>query len=110
MKAIVEGLYGQQVPDKMVQLQQTRPEFEGQVTLVVFPFTKMSHKAPEATGQEIGERLMQGLPEVISGFNVVKGFLLADAVGGKSVRGDDVCPCLDVKAMNICDDFGCCQA
>jgi arginyl-tRNA synthetase len=75
VQSSVEELYGQQVPEKMVQLQQTRPEFEGQVTLVVFPFTKMSHKAPEATAQEIGERLMQRLPEVISGFNAVKGFL-----------------------------------
>ena len=75
VKAIVEELYGQQVPDKMVQLQETRPEFEGQITLVVFPFTKMSHKAPEATAQEIGERLMKELPEVISNYNAVKGFL-----------------------------------
>ena len=75
VKAIVEELYGQQVPDKMVQLQQTRPEFEGQITLVVFPFTKMSHKAPEQTAQEIGEQLVQKLPDVICGFNAVKGFL-----------------------------------
>ena len=74
VKAIVEELYGQQVPDKMVQLQQTRPEFEGQITLVVFPFTKMSHKAPDATAQEIGERLQEKMPEVISAFNAVKGF------------------------------------
>jgi arginyl-tRNA synthetase len=59
----------------MVQLQQTRAEFEGQITLVVFPFTKMSRKAPDATAQEIGERLMAKLPEVISGYNAVKGFL-----------------------------------
>ena len=75
VKVIVEELYGQAVPDKMVQLQQTRPEFEGQITLVVFPFTKMSHKAPDATAQEIGERLVERLPEVISKFNAVKGFL-----------------------------------
>ncbi len=75
VKAIVEELYGQPVADKMVQLQQTRPEFEGQVTLVVFPFTKMSHKAPDAMAQEIGSRLMQQLPELVSGFNAVKGFL-----------------------------------
>ena len=75
VKAIVEELYGQAVPDKMVQLQQTRPEFEGQITLVVFPFTKMSHKAPDATAQEIGERLVERLPDVISKFNAVKGFL-----------------------------------
>ena len=75
VKAIVEELYGQPVTDKMVQLQQTRAEFEGQITLVVFPFTKMSHKAPDATAQEIGEQLMQKMPDVISGYNAVKGFL-----------------------------------
>ena len=75
VKAIVEELYGQPVTEKMVQLQQTRAEFEGQITLVVFPFTKMSRKAPDATAQEIGERLMAKLPEVISGYNAVKGFL-----------------------------------
>ena len=75
VKVIVEELYGQSVPENMVQLQQTRPEFEGQITLVVFPFTKLSHKAPDATAQEIGERLVERLPEVISKFNAVKGFL-----------------------------------
>ena len=73
--ACVEELYGQQVPEKMVQLQQTRAEFEGQLTLVVFPFVRMSRKAPDATASEIGERLMQRLPGVISAYNVVKGFL-----------------------------------
>ncbi len=75
VRQIVEELYGQPVPEKMVQLQQTRPEFEGQITLVVFPFTKMSHKAPEQTAQEIGQRLAKKLPEVVSRFNAVKGFL-----------------------------------
>ena len=75
VQAIVEEFYGQPVADKMVQLQQTRPEFEGQVTLVVFPFTKMSHKAPEQTAMEIGEKLVERLPEVVSKFNAVKGFL-----------------------------------
>ena len=74
-RQIVEELYGQQVPEEMVQLQQTRPEFEGELTLVVFPFTKMSHKAPEQTAQEIGEKLVERLPEVVSKFNAVKGFL-----------------------------------
>ena len=64
-----------QVPEKMVQLQETRAEFEGQLTLVVFPFLKMSKKAPEATAQEIGEQLVVRVPEVISKFNVIKGFL-----------------------------------
>ncbi len=75
VKAIVEELYGVAVEDKLVQLGQTRPEFEGQLTLVVFPFTKMSHKAPEQTAGEIGERLVQRLPDVVARFNAVKGFL-----------------------------------
>ena len=52
--AAIKELYGQDVPEKMVQLQKTRAEFEGNLTLVVFPFLKMSKKAPEATAQEIG--------------------------------------------------------
>jgi arginyl-tRNA synthetase len=75
VQAAIEELYGQQVPEKMVQLQETRAEFEGQLTLVVFPFLKMSRKAPEATAQEIGEKLVEKVPEVISKFNVIKGFL-----------------------------------
>ena len=70
----VKALYGQDVPEKMVQLQKTRSEFEGNLTLVVFPFVKMSHKSPEQTGQELGEYL-QANCEAISKFNVVKGFL-----------------------------------
>jgi arginyl-tRNA synthetase len=75
VQAAIEELYGQQIPEKMVQLQETRAEFEGQLTLVVFPFLKMSKKAPEATAQEIGECLVAKVPEVISKFNVIKGFL-----------------------------------
>ena len=75
VQAVIEELYGQQVPEKMVQLQETRAEFEGQLTLVIFPFLKMSKKAPEATAQEIGECLVAKVPEVISKFNVIKGFL-----------------------------------
>ena len=75
VQAVIEELYGVQVPEKMVQLQETRAEFEGQLTLVVFPFLKMSKKTPEATAQEIGEQLVAKVPEVISKFNVIKGFL-----------------------------------
>ncbi|MBQ3806050.1 MAG: arginine--tRNA ligase [Prevotella sp.] len=70
----ISELYGQQVPEKMAQLQKTRSEFEGNLTLVVFPFLKMSKKKPEETAQEIGEWLVANCP-IISGFNVVKGFL-----------------------------------
>ena len=72
--ASIKSLYGQEVSEKMAQLQKTRSEFEGNLTLVVFPFLKMSKKKPEETAQEIGEWLVTNCP-IISGFNVVKGFL-----------------------------------
>lgn len=71
----IETLYGQQVPEKLVQLQETRSEFEGELTLVVFPFLKISRKKPEETAQDIGDYLLNNVPEVISRFNVIKGFL-----------------------------------
>ncbi len=70
----VASLYGQQVPEKMVQLQNTRSEFEGNLTLVVFPFLKISKKSPEQTAQEIGQYLADHC-EAVASFNVVKGFL-----------------------------------
>lgn len=70
----VSSLYGQQVPEKMVQLQKTRSEFEGNLTLVVFPFLKISKKNPEQTAQEIGQYLADHC-EAVAGYNVVKGFL-----------------------------------
>ena len=71
----INMLYGQEVPAKMVQLQKTKKEFEGHLTLVVFPFLKMSKKGPEQTAQEIGAYLCQNAPELISAYNAVKGFL-----------------------------------
>ena len=73
--AALNSLYGQEVPEKMVQLQKTKKEFEGHLTLVVFPFLKMSKKGPEQTAQEIGEYLKQNAPELVSNYNAVKGFL-----------------------------------
>jgi arginyl-tRNA synthetase len=70
----VKALYGQEVPEKMVQLQKTRSEFEGNLTLVVFPFLKISRKNPEQTAQEIGQYLVENC-EAVAAFNVVKGFL-----------------------------------
>ena len=72
--AAIKELYGQEIPEKMATLQKTRAEFEGNLTLVVFPFLKMSKKAPEATAEEIGQYLKANCPAV-SGYNVVKGFL-----------------------------------
>ena len=70
----VKTLYGQEVPEKMVQLQKTKREFEGNLTLVVFPFLKISHKKPEDTAQDLGEYIKQNCG-AIADFNVVKGFL-----------------------------------
>ena len=70
----LKALYGQEVPEKMVQLQKTKKEFEGHLTLVVFPFLKMSKKGPEQTAQEIGGYLKANDPAVAA-FNVIKGFL-----------------------------------
>ena len=72
--AAVKALYGQDVPEKMVQLQKTRSEFEGSLTLVVFPFVKMARKSPEQTAQELGEYLVANC-QAVSKYNVVKGFL-----------------------------------
>ena len=78
----IKELYGQEVPASMVQLGTTKKEFEGHLTLVVFPLLRMSRKGPEATAQEIGEYLVTKLPDVVARFNVIKGFLnmvIADA-------------------------------
>ena len=74
VKNALEALYGASGVNVPLQLQATRKEFEGDITLVVFPLLKTSRKAPEATAQEIGEWLKANVPEVES-FNVVKGFL-----------------------------------
>ena len=70
----IRELYGQDVPEALAQLQKTKSTFEGNLTLVVFPFLKMSHKKPEDTAQEIGEYLQKNC-DAVSSFNVVKGFL-----------------------------------
>ena len=80
--AAVKALYGQDVPETMVQLGATKKEFEGHLTLIVFPFLKMSRKRPEDTAEEIGQYLVTNLPDVVARFNVIKGFLnmvIADA-------------------------------
>ena len=70
----VKALYGMEPTEKMLQLQKTRSEFEGNLTLVVFPFVKTAKKSPEQTAQEIGDYLTAHCPAVEK-FNVVKGFL-----------------------------------
>ncbi len=71
----LKALYGQDVPAAQVQLQKTKKEFEGHLTLVVFPFLRMSKKGPEQTAQEIGEYLLPHEPSLVAKFNVIKGFL-----------------------------------
>ena len=73
-QAAVKELYGQEVAEKMVQLQKTKKEFEGNLTLVVFPFLKISRKKPDETAREIGEYIKQNC-EAIADFNAVGGFL-----------------------------------
>ena len=70
----IQSLYGEAAPANLIQLQKTKKEFEGHLTLVVFPFLKLSKKKPEQTAQEIGEYLVANQPAVAS-FNVIKGFL-----------------------------------
>jgi arginyl-tRNA synthetase len=70
----VKHLYNTDIANTDISLQETRKEFEGQVTVVTFPFTKFSKKSPEQTGNEIGAYLQNELKE-IAGFNVIKGFL-----------------------------------
>ena len=70
----VKALYGMDATEKMVQLQKTRSEFEGNLTLVVFPFTKAARKSPEQTAEEIGQYLVEHC-SAVDKYNVVKGFL-----------------------------------
>lgn len=71
--SILETLYG--ITEAKIDLTATRSEFPGDVTLLVFPYVKAARKAPEATAAEIGEALKNSLPDVVAGYNVVKGFL-----------------------------------
>ncbi|MBO7437289.1 MAG: arginine--tRNA ligase [Bacteroidaceae bacterium] len=70
----IKALYGQEIEASSVQVQKTKKEFEGHLTIVVFPYLKMSHKGPEQTAGEIGVWLMENVDE-ISSYNVIKGFL-----------------------------------
>ncbi len=73
-KESIQDLYNHKAEDSIIQLQKTRKEFEGDITLVVFPFLRFSKKSPEQTGEELGSDLKNKL-EIISSFNVIKGFL-----------------------------------
>jgi len=72
--AAIKQIYNEEIAESVINIQETRKEFEGQVTIVVFPITKISKKSPEETAKAIGEYLVENVAEVIA-FNVVKGFL-----------------------------------
>ena len=97
----VKALYGMEASEKMLQLQKTRSEFEGNLTLVVFPFVKVAKKSPEQTAQEIGEYLVQNC-SAIEKFNVVKGFLNLSIGDGAWVQL--------LEAIDKDDNFGMMQA
>ncbi len=75
VKAGVKSLYGAELTDSQVQLQKTKKEFEGNLTVVVFPFVKLARKSPDAVGAELGEFMKREAKDVVADYNVVKGFL-----------------------------------
>ena len=75
VQAAVKSLYGLEAPAQQVQLQKTREEFEGHLTVVVFPFVKAARKSPEMVGEDIGKYLVENLSDTVAKYNVVKGFL-----------------------------------
>ena len=95
VKDAVKALYGVEATDAMVQLQKTRPEFEGNLTVVVFPFVKLARKAPAQVATEIGEKLMADGSGLIARFNAVQGFLnlvIDDAFWVKQLEAIDAQP------------------
>ena len=98
----VKECYGQDVPTTMVQLQNTKAEFEGNLTLVVFPFLKLSKLKPEDTAQQLGDYLAKHC-KVVQSFNVVKGFLnltIAPAAWISLLNRIDSEPRFGEKAVN----------
>ncbi|MDR1381893.1 MAG: arginine--tRNA ligase [Tannerella sp.] len=100
VRAAVKELYG--VDAEQVSLQKTKKEFRGHLTLVVFPYLKASRKSPEQTAQEIGECLQTGNPELVAGFNVIKGFL--------NLTVGSACWVETLAGIHASPDFGCTEA
>jgi len=100
--AAVKELYNQELPESQVSLQDTRSEFEGQITIVVFPVVRFSKKSPEATATDLGEYLVEHIEE-ITAFNVVKGFLnlsIADSYWVNLFNTDLLNPSFGVVSAN----------
>ncbi|MDR1524687.1 MAG: arginine--tRNA ligase [Tannerella sp.] len=96
VSAAVKELYN--VEAEQVSLQKTRKEFKGHLTLVVFPFLRASRKSPELTAQEIGTYLVSNNPELVAGFNVIKGFL--------NLTVGSVCWLEALNQIHACPEFG----
>ena len=94
-KSAVKALYNVDAEDSQIQLQKTRPEFEGNITLVVFPFVKLARKAPQAVAQEIGEWMLNDQMvngQIVNKFNAVQGFLnlsISDAFWVEQLKAID---------------------
>ena len=97
-KAAVQALYAIEATDEQIQLQKTRPEFEGNITLVVFPFVKMARKAPQLVGDEIGNWLLANGEGLIAKFNAVQGFL--------NLSINDAFWVEQLKAIDTDDNYG----
>ena len=96
VKAAVKALYDVDAADNQIQLQKTRPEFEGNITLVVFPFVKLARKAPAQVAAEIGEELVKS--DIIAKYNAVQGFL--------NLVIDDAFWIQQLQAINADDQYG----
>ena len=74
-KNTLESLYNLSLDEKAIQINETKPEFEGDYTLVLFSFIKQLKKSPEQLGKEIGDHILSNNPALFSAYNVIKGFL-----------------------------------
>ena len=96
VKDAVKALYGLEASDSQIQLQKTRPEFEGNLTVVVFPFVKLARKAPAQVASEIGEELVKS--ELVAKYNAVQGFL--------NLVIDDAFWVKQLEAIDADDNYG----
>ena len=97
-KVAVKALYDVDAVDSQIQLQKTRPEFEGNITLVVFPFVKLARKAPQQVASELGEWLMANGEGLVAKYNAVQGFL--------NLVIDDVFWVKQLEAIDACANYG----
>ena len=98
VKDAVKALYGVEASDAQIQLQKTRPEFEGNLTVVVFPFVKLARKAPAQVAEEIGEWLVANGEGLVAKYNAVQGFL--------NLVIDDAFWVKQLEAIDACENYG----